>query len=44
MRKEVIPRLGEYRTKYVKSEYEDVNLQLFKAIKNAFKSHINKYA
>lgn len=30
MRKEVIPRLGEYRTKYVKSKYEDINIQLFK--------------
>lgn len=35
MRKEVIPRLGTYRTKYVKSDYEDINLQLFKSGKES---------
>lgn len=35
MRKEVVPRLGSYKTKYVKSDYEDINLQLFKAGKES---------
>ena len=35
MRKEVIPRLGSHRTKFVKSSYEDINLQLFKAGKES---------
>jgi len=35
MRREVVPRLGEYRTKYVKSNYEDINIQLYKAGKES---------
>lgn len=35
MSKEVVPRLGSHRTKYVKSNYEDINLQLFKAGKES---------
>lgn len=35
MNKEVVPRLGTHRTKYVKSNYEDINLQLFKAGKES---------
>lgn len=30
MRKEVIPRLGEYRCYYVKSQHKDINMHLFK--------------
>jgi len=30
MRKEVIPRLGEYRCYYVRSEHSDLNIHLFK--------------
>jgi twinkle protein len=30
MRKEVVPRLGEYRCYYVKSPYKDINIHLYK--------------
>ena len=35
MRKEVIPRLGKHKTKYVRSTFQDINLQLFKAGKES---------